>query len=227
MKTQNEIIVVDYHKGNLLSVERGIAAAGGRVRVSDRPEDIASAAAIVLPGVGAFADAMDYMDESGQSAALRQAIAEGKPFLGICLGMQLLFARGSEGAVEGRDADGFRQGLGVFDGECVRMPECGLKIPHVGWDQTLEVTAGDGSPACPLFEGVPNAGNYYFTHSYIVRPSDESVVAAWTDYGARFASAVWRDNVFGCQFHPEKSSAKGLQILANFVDIVSGKRRLA
>lgn len=220
-----EIIVVDYHKGNLLSVERGLAAAGANVRVSDDPAVIARADAIVLPGVGAFADAMEYIEESGQGDVMRDLVASGRPFLGICLGMQLLFARGDEG-VPADAEDPFVRGLGIFEGSCIRMPDKGLKIPHVGWDQVRAVADEAGNPVCPLLAGIPDQGNYYFTHSYIASADDESVVTGWTDYGVRFPSVVSRDAVFGCQFHPEKSSGKGLAILSNFVDIVSGKREV-
>ena len=220
-----EIIVVDYHKGNLLSVERGLAAAGANVRVSDDPAVIAKADAIVLPGVGAFADAMEYIEESGQGDVMRDLVASGRPFLGICLGMQLLFARGDEGVPADAEDPSVR-GLGIFEGSCIRMPDKGLKIPHVGWDQVRAVADEAGYPVCPLLAGIPDQGNYYFTHSYIASADDESVVTGWTDYGVRFPSVVSRDAVFGCQFHPEKSSGKGLAILSNFVDIVSGEREV-
>ena len=220
-----EIVVVDYHKGNLLSVERGLAAAGANVRVSDDPSVIAKADAIVLPGVGAFADAMEYIEASGQGDVMRTMVAAGTPFLGICLGMQLLFARGNEGVPQDAE-EPFVNGLGIFEGSCIRMPDRGLKIPHVGWDQVKAVMGPDGQPVCPLLRGIPDEGNYYFTHSYVASADDDSVVTGWTDYGDPLPAVVSRDAVFGCQFHPEKSSGKGLAILSNFVDIVSGTREV-
>lgn len=207
-----KIVVVDYHKGNLLSVARGIADAGAEALVTDDPDAIAAADALVLPGVGAFGDAMAYMGPSGQADAIRDAVAAGAPFLGICLGLQLLFERGSE--CEGAD---WAQGLGILKGSVTRLESGRLKVPHVGWDQ---VHLTDHGRACPLFAGVPEGANVYFTHSYALADDvDPSVVAARTHYTRSFASAVWSGNVFGVQFHPEKSSAMGLAILKNFVGV--------
>lgn len=208
------IVVVDYHKGNLMSVERGLRAAGADAFVSDDPEAIRTADAVVLPGVGSFADAMAYMRESGQADAVVESVRAGRPFLGICLGMQLLFERGEEGASCGE----WVEGLGLLRGSCVRFPACGLKIPHVGWDDVSITAQGK-----ELFSGVSNGSHFYFTHSYIVEPDSEDVVACWTDYGVRFAAAVANDMVFGCQFHPEKSSGKGREVLRNFVRIVQNR----
>ena len=242
MAASPKIVVIDYHKGNLSSVARGLARAGAEVEVSDDPAALAHADGIVLPGVGSFADAIAYMAESGQAAAAVEAVAggSGTPFLGICLGLQLLFERGDEGvspdapvscALDARggglgpgaafEADGSRwvRGLSVLPGSYTRLVSSRLKVPHVGWDQVHLTEAGR---VCPLLEGFAEGANVFFTHSYTltgdVEPAD---VAGVTHYARNFASAVWRGNVFGCQFHPEKSSAHGHLILENFVRICS------
>ena len=209
------IVVVDYHKGNLSSVVRGISEAGGEAVASDSPEDIRSARAVIVPGVGNFGDAMAYVRASGQAEAIRDALSRGVPFLGICLGMQLLFERGNE-----TDDGSWAEGLGVLPGSATRLESSRLKVPHVGWDQ-MHLTAH--GRACPLFAGVPEGANLYFTHSFALADDvPDEVVAARTHYVRSFGSAVWRDNVFGVQFHPEKSSAVGLTILRNFVALAAG-----
>lgn len=262
MSYKPTIVVVDYHKGNLSSVARGLERVGGHAVISDDPAVIRAADGIVLPGVGAFYDAIAFMCESGQDRAVIDAVAGGKgtPFLGICLGMQLLFERGTEGvpadeelggsrgdaAVLGHgtsdscplgtdeapaqgalvpgyvfEADGERwvRGLGVLPGSCTLLPSHRLKVPHVGWDQLHKTPAG---AACPLLDGVAEGVNVYFTHSYALGDdAAASDVAARTFYARDFASVVWRGNAYGCQFHPEKSSAHGLDILRNFVRIVA------
>ena len=232
------IVVIDYHKGNLSSVRRGLMRAGwDDVVISDDPAAIHAAAGLVLPGVGSFYDAIEFMRESGQDEAVLEAIGRGVPFLGICLGLQLLCTRGDEGvpaeagasvetaAVAPVDAPGvsdgpWTPGLGVLAGSVTRLDSARLKVPHVGWDQ-LHVT--EEGRDCPLLAGVPEGANVYFTHSYAVADdADASQVAARTHYVRSFPCVAWRDNVFGCQFHPEKSSATGLMILRNFVSIVKG-----
>ena len=205
------IVVVDYHKGNLLSVARGLAEVGGEAEVTDDPTRIAEAAGVVLPGVGAFEDAMAYLRQSGQDEAILSAIGRGVPFLGICLGLQLLFERGDErcdGALHGPDdPERWAAGLGVLPGSVSRL-RGRLKVPHVGWDQVHLTPHGR---VCPLLRGVPEGANAYFTHSYALDEDvDPLVVTCRTHYVRSFASAVWRDNVYGVQFHPEKSSAVGL-----------------
>ncbi len=218
------IVVVDYHKGNLLSVARGLDDVGAEAIVTDDPHRIAAADAVVLPGVGSFEDAMGYMTESGQDQAVVEACRRGVPFLGICLGLQLLFDRGDErvDGVEHADDDPGRwvAGLGLVGGSVTRLRSDRLKVPHVGWDQ-IHLT--DHGRACPLFEGVPEGANAYFTHSYAVDSDvDWALVSTRTHYVRSFASSVWRDNVFGVQFHPEKSSGVGLRILRNFAVMAEG-----
>ena len=233
------IVVIDYHKGNLSSVRRGLMRAGwDDVVISDDPAAIRDAAGLVLPGVGSFYDAIEFMRESGQDKAVLESIGRGVPFLGICLGLQLLCERGDEGVpaeagapaetasetapVDAPDASGgpWTPGLGVLAGSVTRLESARLKVPHVGWDQ-LHVT--EEGRDCPLLAGVPEGANVYFTHSYAVADdADASQVAARTHYVRSFPCVAWRGNVFGCQFHPEKSSATGLMILRNVVSIVKG-----
>lgn len=240
MAVSPKIVVIDYHKGNLSSVARGLARVGAAVEVSDDPAALAHADGAVLPGVGSFADAMAFMAASGQAEAIAGAVAGGMPFLGICLGLQLLFERGDEGVApdappavpadargtglapgEVFEAGGRRwmRGLAVLPGSCTRLESSRLKVPHVGWDQVHLTEAGR---ACPLLDGLAEGANVFFTHSYALDADvDPADVAGVTHYARNFASAVWRGNVFGCQFHPEKSSAHGHLILENFVRICS------
>ena len=254
------IAVVDYHKGNLSSVVRGLARAGAAAYATDNPDEIRSAEGLVLPGVGSFYDAIAYMSESGQDRAVMDAVANGAPFLGICLGQQLLFERGDEGvpvagdnadaaagaaaaAVPSSDDPGWRgdglapgtvfeaagrrwvRGLGLIAGSCTRLDGSRLKVPHVGWDQIHLVGAGASGSACPLFDDVAEGANVYFTHSYAAdQDADPAAIAARTHYTRSFASAIWKGRVFGCQFHPEKSSAHGIQVLRNFASIVAAAR---
>lgn len=219
------IAVVDYKKGNLLSVERGLRAVGGDARITDDAATIAAADAIVLPGVGAFADAVATMNELGQMEAIRSRVAAGVPFMGICLGLHLLFAEGTEGA----PASGNPCGLGILPGCVDRMPAAdavgrAFKVPHVGWN-TVEYAATDaGAPngPCPLFDGIPSGTYFYFTHSYIA-PETKAAVAT-TTHSVTFPCAVQHGNVFGLQFHPEKSSDAGARVLRNFVDFAAGVR---
>lgn len=215
----HEIVVIDYHKGNLLSVARSLSAVGAEVAISDDPQTISEARGIVLPGVGSFEDAMSYMRSSGQADAVIGAVRRGVPFLGICLGLHLPFARGAE-ITSAAWGNGWVPGLGLLEGSVTRLEAGRLKVPHVGWDQ-LHFT--EHGRQCPLFVDVPEGANVYFTHSYAVADDvDASIVAARTHYTRSFASAVWADNVFGVQFHPEKSSATGLTVLSNYVSYVRG-----
>lgn len=211
-----QIVVIDYHKGNLLSVERGLLAAGAEVCVSDQPQAIAQAEALVLPGVGSFGDAMSYLNASGQAAEIVSAVRSGTPILGICLGMQLFFTRGNEGAAQ----DEWISGLDLLPGECVHFPKFDLKVPHVGWNEIFLRPQTENPAGAKLFAQVSQQTHFYFTHSYYVQPADPAVTAASTDYGIRFTSAIAAGKIFGCQFHPEKSARLGNQVLQNFVDIV-------
>ena len=223
-----KIVVVDYHKGNLSSVARGLARAGAAC-TSDDPEQIRNADGLVIPGVGAFYDAIAFMRQSGEAAAVLDAVAAGTPLLGICLGLQLFFERGNEGvpASESAVADGnaseragalWVDGLGIMRGSCTRLESSRLKVPHVGWDQVHMTSAG---AADPLLAGFAEGANMYFTHSYAVSDDvDAADVLARTHYTRSFPCIVRHGNVWGCQFHPEKSSALGQRILKNFVNIV-------
>ncbi|MEE8674901.1 imidazole glycerol phosphate synthase subunit HisH [Tractidigestivibacter scatoligenes] len=227
-----KIVVIDYHKGNLLSVQHGLAAVGGEAVISDAPEDISAASGLVLPGVGSFESAMEYVNEAGQGKAILDALGRGVPFLGICLGLQLLFARGEERSGErglpheneepvaaGTPGDDrWVAGLGFFAGSVTRLRSGRLKVPHVGWDQVYPTEVGERTQ---LLRGVPSGANFYFTHSYALADDvDSALVAARTHYARSFGSAIVQGAVFGVQFHPEKSSATGLAVLSNFVDIV-------
>ncbi|KRO12792.1 imidazole glycerol phosphate synthase subunit hisH [Olsenella uli DSM 7084] len=217
---RGDIVVVNYHKGNLQSVVRGVNAAGGHAFASDEPADIDRAAAVILPGVGAFEDAMAYMRQSGQADAIVGRIGAGVPFLGICLGLHLLFQRGAERSAGHRGNGEWVGGLGVLEGSVARLESSRLKVPHVGWDQAHLTEHGR---RCPLFVDVPEGANVYFTHSYATTDDiDGGIVAATTHYACSFASGVWKDNVFGVQFHPEKSSHAGMRILSNFVNVARG-----
>ena len=225
------IAVVDYHKGNLKSVERGLAAAGGDVLVTDDAAAIARADAVVLPGVGAFADAAATMEAFGQAGVVRERIAAGVPFLGICLGMHLMFEEGVEGAPDEDDESSTHnaRGLAVLPGVVGAMPkqdEQGLsyKVPHVGWNTVRfpgERRGGEVDGSSPLFDGIPSGTYFYFPHGFIA-PSGPFVVGE-TAHSVTFPSAVqYGDVAFGVQFHPEKSSDAGARLLRNFVSIVKG-----
>lgn len=210
------IAVVDYHKGNLQSVVRSLSDVGGSAFITDDPRQIRTADAVVVPGVGAFEDAMAYLRSSGEDAAILDAAERGVPFLGICLGLQLLFERGNEHS-DG-SLDGWIDGLGVLSGSVTRLESGRLKVPHVGWNQVHLTPHGR---ACPLYVGVPEGANVYFTHSFAIDDDvDADVVATRSHYTRSFASGVWSNNVYGVQFHPEKSSHVGLEILRNFVRVV-------
>jgi len=200
------IAVVDYGMGNLRSVAKAIERVGGKPEITCDPLVVKRAEKVILPGVGAFGDAMKNLRSLGLDDAVKSSIRAGKPFLGVCLGLQLLF--------ESSDENGPHEGLGVIAGNVVRFKgdaaRADLKIPHIGWNSVEFVKSA------PLFAGVPSGAYFYFVHSYFGAPRDRSVVAGETDYLCRFASAVWRDNVFACQFHPEKSQNRGLRVYENF-----------
>jgi imidazole glycerol-phosphate synthase subunit HisH len=196
------IAIIDYGAGNMHSIEKALEYVGAQVKVTDDPAVVATARAVVLPGVGSGGTAMTRMKERGLDDAIREATQQGKPFLGICLGMQLLAEYHAEGEVSG---------LGLFRGEVRRIPD-GPKIPHMGWNQ-VKPTRED----LPIFAGTPQDAYFYFAHSYYVEPQDQHGVAAVTDYGSPFCSVIVAEHVWGTQFHPEKSGAVGLRMLSNFV----------
>lgn len=201
--------LIDYGAGNLHSVNNALQHLGAKVIIVRTPDELKSVEAIVLPGVGAFDDCVRALKSQGLFEHIRQRIKNGTPFLGICLGYQLLF--------DGSDEFGSTEpGMAIFSGRVVRFPNMpGLKVPQIGWNALRLIR-----PDCPLFEGIPDGSYVYFVHSYYPVPTDD-VVATWTDYGVRFASSAWRDNVFGVQFHPEKSQKVGLKILANFLSLTN------
>jgi glutamine amidotransferase len=200
------IVIIDYQMGNLRSVQKGFEKVGHAAVISGDPQEIEAADRVVLPGVGAFEDAMADLRRTGLVDPILAAIDAGKPFLGICLGLQLLFDVSYE--------DGEHAGLGVIAGEVIRfVPGEGRKVPHMGWNQ-LQVRR-----SAPVLAGIPDGRHFYFVHSYYVVPRDESIIATETCYGPRFCSAIWRDNLFATQFHPEKSQRDGLQILKNFAEL--------
>ena len=198
------IAIIDYDAGNLRSVEKAFLSIGEETIVTRNHDEILAADKVVLPGVGAFGDAMRKLKEYGLVENIHEAVDSGKPFLGICLGLQLLFRRSDE-------SEGV-EGLSILPGEILRIPEAsGIKIPHIGWN-SLKVTEG-----ARLFDGLGENPYVYFVHSYYLKADDESIVAATTEYGGTLIHAsVQKDNVYACQFHPEKSGSVGMQILKNF-----------
>ncbi len=199
------ITIIDYGMGNLRSVQKGFERVGHQAVVTSDPAVVADATKVVLPGVGAFEDAMSELQRFGLIEPVLAAIDSDKPFLGICLGLQLLFDVSYE--------HGKQQGLGVIPGECVRFElPSDYSIPHMGWNQ-ISIPHRP-----PLLEGIDEGAYFYFVHSFYVVPHDRGVVATETDYGGPFCSMIWRDNLFATQFHPEKSQAAGLRILKNFAE---------
>jgi glutamine amidotransferase len=200
------IAIVDYGMGNLRSVEKGFLKVGVDARVVSDRRSVEDARGVVLPGVGAFRDCMRNLTDADLTDAIITSIRKGKPFLGICLGLQVLFSESEE--------FGVCRGLDVFRGRVVRFPESGLKVPHMGWN-TVKI---ERRP--PLFDGIPDDSYFYFVHSFYVVPQDTAVVAGTTEYGSPFASMVWKDNIVATQFHPEKSQELGLRILKGFGEFV-------
>jgi len=205
------IAIIDYGMGNLRSVQKGFEKVGFDAVVTADPKVVLAADKVVLPGVGAFRDCIRNLEEGGFIEPILRVIREGRPFLGICLGLQLLFSESEE--------FGLHKGLDVIPGRVVRFPEGmvengeKLAVPHMGWNQ-LSVR----SPS-PLLAGIPDGTNVYFVHSYYVIPDDPAVVATTTGYGIEFCSSIWKDNVVAAQFHPEKSQEQGLKILKNFGEL--------
>jgi glutamine amidotransferase len=205
------IALVDYGSGNIRSVHKALLAAGADVALVKEPSDFSGQYhGMVLPGVGAFDDCVSALHRQELWAAIKQHIDSGKLFLGICVGYQALFEKSEE-------FNSCATGLEIFQGKVIRFPsKPDLKVPQIGWNQ-LELSRSD----CPLFNGIQEGSYAYFVHSFYPEPEDPDIVVTRTDYGVRFASSVWRDNVFATQFHPEKSQGVGMKMLQNFVDLVS------
>lgn len=202
------IAIIDYQMGNLRSVQKGFEKVGHAATITSDAAELAAADKIVLPGVGAFGDAMAELKRRDLVQPIKDAVASGKPFLGICLGLQLLFDVGYE--------NGEFEGLGILRGKVVRfdLPP-GFKVPHMGWNR------GTIKRPAPVLAGLADNTYFYFVHSYYVAPADSNVVAIEADYGHPFCAAVWQDNLFATQFHPEKSQAEGLKLLRNFAELRS------
>lgn len=209
------IAIIDYGMGNLRSVHKAFEAVGHRAVVTRDAQVIADADHVVLPGVGAFGDCMANLLRYDLADPIVRAIKSGKPFLGICLGLQLLFTESNE--------FGRHEGLNIIPGRVTRLSSvdgsrqqgsagADVKVPHMGWNQ-IEVVR-----EAPIFGGVPSGAHCYFVHSYVVKPDQAGVVASYTEYGGAFVSSIWRDNLIACQFHPEKSQGVGLRLIKNFGD---------
>ncbi len=200
------IAIIDYDAGNMKSVEKALLFLGEEVVITRDAEIILGADGVILPGVGAFGDAMEKLHSYGLVEVIKKCVGRGIPFLGICLGLQLLFEGSEESPGVG--------GLHILDGKIVRIPaEDGLKVPHIGWNDLSFPNRGK------LFQGINQGAYVYFVHSYYLQASDENIVTATTEYGAHIHASVEKGNVFACQFHPEKSSDVGMQILRNFIRV--------
>ncbi len=206
------IAIIDYDIGNLRSVQKALEHVGADARLITRPEELIRADKVVLPGVAAFGDAVEELRSMGLVEPLKEAVSGGMPFLGFCLGLQMLFDTSSE--------NGLHEGLGLLPGKVVRfdftaaeLASHQLSVPHMGWNQ-LRLARN-----CPMLDGIEDEAYVYFAHSYHVVADDESIVATTTEYGHKFVSSVWKDNIFATQFHPEKSQAVGLRLLENFVKL--------
>ncbi|MBI5286548.1 MAG: imidazole glycerol phosphate synthase subunit HisH [Deltaproteobacteria bacterium] len=219
------IVIIDYDMGNLRSVQKGFERVGHDAVITRDPKDIANASHIVLPGVGAFKECMDNLINYGLVEPILKAIESGKPFLGICLGLQLLFTESEE--------FGTHKGLDIIKGKVKRFQVSSLKsqemrpatcdlqlvtlkIPHMGWN---DIRFTDNGSRFAVFKDIPDGSYFYFVHSYYVVPEGEGVIATTTNYGIDFTSSIWKDNIFACQFHPEKSQKVGLGVLKNFGDM--------
>ncbi len=195
------IAIVDYGMGNLRSVEKGFQKVGVEAKVTSNPKDVENARAVVLPGVGAFRDCIRNLADLSLTESISKSIQKGKPYLGICLGLQVLFSESEE--------FGRCKGLDIFRGKVVRF-QIKEKVPHMGWNNVRI------SRRPPIFSGVPDDSFFYFVHSFYVVPDDGEIISGTTDYGLSFTSMIWKDNVFATQFHPEKSQSLGLKVLAGF-----------
>lgn len=204
MDRNKAVVIVDYGAGNLRSVANAIAKLGYQSRITSDPGDMVNADAVILPGVGAAADTMANLKRLGLAHMIGQLIAEGRPFLGVCIGLQILFTDTEEG--------GWYECLGIIPGRVRKLPS-GLKVPHMGWNQVKQTISH------PIFEGIPDEANFYFVHSYYVEPEDKSLVAGETEYGIRLCSVIARGNLVATQFHPEKSGDIGLRLYDNFIKL--------
>ncbi len=203
------IAIIDYDAGNIKSVEKALQYLGEDVRLTRDADEILSAQKVILPGVGSFGDAMEKLHRFGLVSVIREVVEKNTPFLGICLGLQLLFESSEESpGVEG---------LGILQGKVLRIPEEGIKVPHIGWNSLTFPNPGR------LFAGIEEGAFVYFVHSYYLKAKESEIVTAAAEYGTCIHASVESGNVFACQFHPEKSSDTGLQILKNFVNIGRGE----
>ena len=202
------IAIIDYQMGNLRSVQKAFERVGHSATITSDAGEVAAASHVVLPGVGAFADAIRELRQRGLDQVVKETIDSGKPFLGICLGLQMLFDVSYE--------DGEHEGLGIVPGEVKRFTptDHALKVPHMGWNEVRKANA-----ECPLLEGTPDGTHFYFVHSYYVAPTDHDVVALEANYPDPFCAMIWRDNLYATQFHPEKSQSKGLELLGRFAQL--------
>ena len=205
MADLSETIIIDYGMGNLRSVEKALASVGGRPRISADPEAVKNAERLILPGVGAFGDAMENLRRTGMDAAIREAVGAGVPLLGLCLGLQLLFTHSEE--------FGSHQGLNLIPGKVRKFDGADLRVPHIGWNQIEDLQPN------PLLEHIQDGSYFYFVHSLYVEPDNSADVLSRTAYGLRFCSIACRNNVWGAQFHPEKSQDNGKRLLENFLAI--------
>ena len=207
------IAIVDYGAGNLRSVVNAVTKLGYQAQITSSSSKMLAAQAVILPGVGAAGDTMQNLRKSGMVDSITQLIAEGRPFFGVCIGLQMLF--------DGTEEGGWHECLGIIPGRVRKLPS-GLKIPHMGWNQVRQRAAH------PIFDGIPDGANFYFVHSYYVDPDDKSVVAGETEYGIHICSVITRGNLIATQYHPEKSGEFGLKMYDNFIKFaltarVSGK----
>lgn len=203
------ITIIDYGMGNLRSVEKAVELFNSKVKVSSSAKDVLTSDKVILPGVGAFGKAMEELRKRDLVGAIRDIIKKGKPFLGICLGLQLLFSKSEEG--------GSIHGLNILKGRVRRFRDMDrLKIPHMGWNEIKikNIESGTG-----ILNGVPDGSFMYFVHSYFVEPVDKDIIICETDYGNNFTSGIHKDNIYAFQFHPEKSQRRGLEIIKNFVEL--------
>ncbi len=205
------ITIIDYGAGNLRSVTNAITQLGYQPKITSSVTELLDAQAVILPGVGAAADTMASLRTLGLADPIRQLIAEGRPFFGVCIGLQVLFTSTEEG--------GGHECLGILPGRVKRLPS-GMKIPHMGWNQVKQRLSH------PIFDGIPDEANFYFVHSYYVEPEDKSLIAADTDYGVTICSVIAKGNLIATQFHPEKSGESGLRMYRNFIKLTSDRLRI-